>query len=136
MNHRTCRNFTLKPFCFECLDNQLLGSKAFLESDRGSSSLPCLRSQQMIWGLSVFILLKAAFSQRGLPGAAQDTHKKNCAASDLETNCKCKRGTFASSKTRREISIQTADVKVEGNDFVSAFKNSLLSNAVLRALLV
>lgn len=30
----------------------------------------------MIWGLSVSILLKAAFSQQGLPGAAQDTHKK------------------------------------------------------------
>lgn len=44
------RNFTLKPFCSEGLGYQLLGPKALVESDRIGRSLPCLQSQQMIWG--------------------------------------------------------------------------------------
>lgn len=89
----------------------------------------------MIWGLSVSILLKAAFSQQALPGTAQNTQGKIVLLQVWKQTPSVREELLLPLKQEEKSVSKHADVKVEGNDFVLAFKNSLLSNAVLRALL-
>lgn len=82
---------------------------------------------------------KAVFFQQVLPRIAQDTQRK-IALLQVCKQTPSMREKLLLSQKQEEVSVSKhTDVKVEGNDFVLAFKNSLPSNAgnaVLGALLV